>query len=150
MYGCTEHCTCCLQAAAQQAHADRVTAVAEEERRHQALQDQVVMARVTEGLVQAQSESQAELDAVRANCDRQLNRMQAEHAVRVDVINAEPQQTKAALNEVLAWMLTACVNDCSFCSHVTCVLHCTAFHVHTSRYAGTQQWLGSACGRRSP
>lgn len=98
---CVEPYTCCLQAAAQQAHADRVTAVAEAERRQQALQDQLVMARVAERLGQAQNKSQAELSAVRADCDRQLSRMQAEHGAHLEVVNADLQQTKAALHEVL-------------------------------------------------
>lgn len=99
--GCVYPCTCYLQAAAQQAHADRVTAVAEAERSQQALQDHLVMARLAERLGQVQSESQAELNAVRADCDGQLNRMQAEHAAHLEVVNAELQRTKAALSEVL-------------------------------------------------
>lgn len=130
-----------MQAAAEQAHADRVAAVAEEERRQQMLQDQLVMARVAGRLGLAQKESQAELDAVRADCDRQLSRTQAEHVVRMDVVNADLQQTQAALNEVLDWILTACVNDCSFWSHFTRVLHTTALCVHGSKNARTQHCL---------
>lgn len=101
MYGCIEQRTCCLQEAAQQAHADRVTAVAEEGRRQQALQDQQVTARVTERLQQAQHDSQVELHAVRADYDKQLSRMQAEQDAHVERLQSELQRSEVALIEVL-------------------------------------------------
>lgn len=107
--GGTASCSCCLQEAAQQARAERVEAVAGELRRQQALQDQLVSARVAESLRQAQTQHQATLHAVRADCDKQLNGAQADHAAIMEATHAELQQTKQALQEVIDLLLLRCV-----------------------------------------
>ena len=104
---------CCLQEAAQQACTGRLTAVADEQRRQQALQDQLVTTRLTESLEQAQTEHQAELSTLRATSEEQLNRAQVEHAAIMEAADAELQQTNLALHEVIDLMLMACVHDCS-------------------------------------
>ena len=90
-----------MQEAAQQAHTDRLTAVADEQRRQQALQDQLITARLTENLGQAQAQHQAELSLLRASSDEQLNRAQVEHAALMNAADAELQQTKLSLREVI-------------------------------------------------
>ena len=107
-----------MQEAAQQAHTDRLTAVADEQRRQQALQDQLITARLTESLGQAQAQHQAELSLLRASSDEQLNRAQVEHAALMDAADAELQQTKLSLREVIVLILIA----------QTCCLYLTRLH----------------------
>lgn len=110
----TASCSCCLQEAAQQAHANTVAAVADELRRQQALQDQLVSARVAESLRQSQTEYQATLNAVKADCDKQLSRAQAEHAAMMEATDAELQQTQQALQEVNVQFPSVCVDVCLY------------------------------------
>ena len=105
-----------MQEAAQQARTDRLTAVADDQRRQQVLQDQVITARLTESLQQAQAEHQAELNILRASSAEQLNRAQVEHASLLQAADAELQQTKLALREVIDLMFAACVISSHTCS----------------------------------
>lgn len=84
-----------------------MTAVADEQRRQQALQDQLVTASLTESLGQAQTEHQAELHKLRADCEERLNGAQVEHDAMMVAADAELQQTKLALREVIDLMLMA-------------------------------------------
>lgn len=78
--------------------------MADEQRRHQALQDRLVTASLTESLGQAQAEHQAELNRLRADSEERLNRAQVQHAAMMEAADAELQQTKLALREVINLM----------------------------------------------
>ena len=89
------------QAAGQQAQADALAAAAAEQRKQQALQEQLVATRVAERLRQAQDSHQAELNATTGEHTRQLSAAQAEHAVQLREAHTELKQAKDALKEVL-------------------------------------------------
>lgn len=78
--------------------------MADEQRRQQALQDRLVTASLTESLGQAQAEHQAELNRLRADSEERLNRAQVQHAAMMEAADAELQQTKLALREVINLM----------------------------------------------
>ena len=86
--------------AAQQAQADIASAIMSEQRRQQARQEQLVTAAVTERLLQAWNEHQAELSALSADHEQELSTAHAEHAAQLQVAETKLQQSREALTEV--------------------------------------------------